>query len=194
MKNKEISIIGDNQLIDNNDLGYYVYKSLRMSTKLKNGITVERLRSNIFHTELIFHPMWLAKLLVIADRKPFPSKEIPMIGFVDAVSGYRGLSSSLKTNKYSIDPANMIAPKIEEYDDVTRYIQDVQHRQINRSYVLKKPNHKIVDYFLVYLPLWKVKLSGDLLPDSRIINAITGESETYLSDQWGTDKWYLKTY
>ncbi|TRM12111.1 hypothetical protein FH966_10680 [Lentibacillus cibarius] len=191
-EDKGVFLMGGDRLIDNNDLYFYVYKSLKLSTKLKKNISVERIKTDTYRKELIFHPMWLAKLLVIADRKPFPPKQVPMICFVDAVSGYRGLSSEFKITKCSTEPTEMKEPKIVKQEDIERYIKDVQNRQINRSYILKKPRHKIVDYSLVYLPLWKIEIDSVLIPEPLILNANTGESEKYLSSQWGTDNWFLQ--
>ena len=73
---------------------------------------------------------------------------------------------------------------IKNEEEVKIYIRDVQVRQINRSYILKKPLHEIRELFLAYLPIWKVQISSNLVNDTIYINGNTGESEKYLADRW----------
>ncbi|MEC5424795.1 hypothetical protein QGM71_15015 [Virgibacillus sp. C22-A2] len=187
---EDIVLLGSNTLIQEENLCKYMYKTLNWSMKVKKGINTDFLKRNIHSKELIYHPIWLAKLLVIADRKPFKPKKIPMMCFVDAVSGYRGLLTTVpKTTDHPIGSTKVIAPRIDKSEEVQKYIKDIQHTQINRSYVLKKPEHKIVEKFLVHLPIWKVQVEEGSFKKVFMINANTGESEEYMSDQWKTEKW-----
>lgn len=128
------------------------------------------------------------KTLVIADRKPFPPKKTPNMIFIDAVSGYRGLLSTVpETSDAVIIERKLVHPNIIR-KDVLPYIQDVQTSQINRSYILKRPKHELVDYFLIYLPLWKGKIVSQHLNEGFVINANTGESEKHMAKLWKSNK------
>ena len=193
VKSKELLILGNPKPFSEEQLCRYMYKSLKLWTKWKREINESYLREHIKQIKLVYHPMWVAKLLLLADRKPFPPKKIPRMCFVDAVSGYRGLLSAVHpttTIDVGFNEGIVIKSKITE-QSVKKYIKDVQERQINRQYVLKKPEHRIVDYFLVHLPLWKIKVESDLLKKEFIINGNPGESEEFLASQWTTSKWTL---
>src|SRR5690625_3648807 len=180
MHTNKITIMGNNILISQNALMKHIYKSLKWSLKIKKNVNVEFVKRHIDKKELLYHPIWLAKTLVIADRKPFPPKKTPNMIFVDAVSGYRGLISTIpETVKADINIEKLVHSKITS-NDVLKYFKDVQTSQINRSYILKKPKHKIIDFFLVYLPLWKGKVSSQLFETDFIINANTGDSEDHM--------------
>lgn len=188
MKKDEISIIGDHQLISDEKLIKGMYKSLKWSVRLRRLINEKELKQSITNKQLIYHPLWVAKLIVIADRKPFNPKKTPMMAFVDGVSGYRGLFA---TNPKIETATNIMSsqrtkPVIHDENEVLKYITDVQQKQINRSYVLKKPNHKVVDFFLAYLPIWIVDISHNKIKQQFIINANTGESEQYMAGLWKT--------
>lgn len=190
LSKKEIHVIGDNECIDNKQLYAYIYKSVHLVAKLKKDVTIAFLKTNTNNKELIFHPMWLAQMLVIADRKPFPPKQSSINCFIDAVSGYRGLlTSDMRISRHIVDESKVISPKIKAAYEVEKYIQDVQRTQINRSYILKKPKHRIIHYSLVYLPLWKIDINSDYVSNPLFLNANTGESEKYLSSQWETNRW-----
>lgn len=76
--------------------------------------------------------MWVAKMLVIAERKPFPPRVTPNMGFVDAVSGYRGLFTSVPPFQ-SVNSDGLVArPILQSEDQLQPYIQDLQS-QINKK-------------------------------------------------------------
>src|SRR5690625_2693860 len=184
MHTKKITIIGNNILIGQNALMKHIYKSLKWSLKIKKNVNVDFIKRYIDKKELVYHPIWLAKTLVVADRKPFSPKKTPNMIFVDAISGYRGLISTIpETIKADINIEKIVHSKITS-NDVLKFIKDVQTSQINRSYILKKPKHEIVDYFLVYLPLWQGKIISHLFETDFIINANTGDSEDYMAKLW----------
>ncbi len=188
MKEK-IVLLGKGNLIPENELAKHAYRAMKWNVKWKRGLNEEFFRKHMRETELIFHPLWVAKLLVIAARSPFPPKKTPMMGFVDAVSGYRGLLSAMPhMTEFEADPDKIVSPVIHS-EKVTKYIQDIQQKQINRQYLLKKPKHQIVELCLLYLPLWKVNVQSNQLQEIIYINANTGESEDYMSKQWKTEKW-----
>ncbi|MFC4557645.1 hypothetical protein ACFO3D_05410 [Virgibacillus kekensis] len=189
---EKIGVIGKKEKITERDIYPHMYKALKWRTRINKSITEEYLNEHTVSKALFYHPIWLAKILLIARRPPFPPKKIPNMIFVDAVSGYRGLISSIPgTVIQEVDPQPLISPKINEQDAVKRYVEDVQINQINRSYVLKKPEYDLRDLSLVYLPLWRVKVESDLLTKEFTINANTGESEEYMSSLWDSNKLLL---
>jgi|SRR5699024_946467 len=191
---KKISILGNNELLSREQVYDSMFKSLKWSTRVKKEINSDFLKKNTKQKELIYHPLWLAKLLVIADRKPFPPKKTPMIAFIDSISGYRGLLSKVP-NIVKVKPAmnsKIRKPMITDSDEIKKYIIDVQKSQINRSYVLKKPEYEIIDHFLVHLPLWKVTVDNSMLKQKFVINANTGESEGHMASLWNTNKMKIK--
>lgn len=194
MFRKQITILGHPKQISEDQLNRYIFKSLGIMTKVKNKVNQHFLEQHVKRKELLYHPMWLAKILVIADRKPFPPKKIPKMCFIDAISGYRGLLTTVPSTSKKDEPFRtsfVISPEIKEPDEVKRYIKDVQEKQINRSYILKKPEHQLIEYDLVYLPLWKVQMKSSTLTKDFYINANTGESEEYLAKQWKSKRWLL---
>src|SRR5690625_3082941 len=189
MKKKTITLLGKNKLISHDRLYFHMYKALKWSEKLKRNVNSSYLKRNMTNQELFYHPLWIAKTLVIAGRSPFPPKKIPKMIFVDAISGYRGMLSTVP-DMVDIDvkpkELNEVGITAEEAE---KYIKDVQEKQINRSYVLKKPDHQLVELSLVHLPLWKVIVKSDVVNKEFIINANTGESEEYMGNFWQESKW-----
>jgi len=189
MKKKTITLLGKNKLISHDRLYFHMYKALKWSEKLKRNVNSSYLKRNMTNQELFYHPLWIAKTLVIAGRSPFPPKKIPKMIFVDAISGYRGMLSTVP-DMVDIDvkpkELNEVGITVEEAE---KYIKDVQEKQINRSYVLKKPDHQLVELSLVHLPLWKVIVKSDVVNKEFIINANTGESEEYMGNFWQESKW-----
>ncbi|NLS09552.1 hypothetical protein HGQ17_05915 [Nesterenkonia sp. MY13] len=148
--------------------------------------------SAITSKTLIHHPMWLAKILTFADRPPFPPKVRPNVAFVDAVSGYRGVMETVPPLWETTDDdasARQIKPKITTEEKAKPYVRAVLDK-VDRSYMMKKPRHSIEELNLVYLPLWKVKLALPGAPEEMVINANTGEPETYLARQWSSTSWH----
>ncbi len=188
---KRISRIGDKNISD--ALLYKsIYKTLGIQQKLNRSINPDYVRDHTTKKEMLYHPFWMAKNLIVADRPPFPPKKIPRIIFVDAVSGYRGLFSHVPPiNTESIADKMLTAPQITE-ENLEKYIKDVQEKQINRSYILKKPRHENKATELVYLPIWKVKVSSSELDHTFYINGNTGESEQFISERWWNGKDLLK--
>ncbi|SFD89040.1 hypothetical protein SAMN05216238_105160 [Lentibacillus persicus] len=184
-KEATINVIGDHPAIRENELYNHVYKAAGIKARLSSSINEDFLRQNTKTCELLFHPFWLAKTLVIADRPPFPPRKQPNMIFVDAVSGYRGVFSKIPPiSNREIGDGSIVETFITDTDDAERYVKNVQENQINRSYILKKPMHEIREISLFYLPLWKVSVSSELLDETFFINGNTGESEKFMSERW----------
>lgn len=189
---KIIQRIG-NKLISETVLYKSIYKSLRVKEKINKSVNIDYIRKNMTEKELIYHPFWIAKNLVIAERPPFPSKKMPNVIFIDAVSGYRGLFSKIPSIiKEEVRGDNLAPLRIKQEEEVKKYIKNVQEKQINRSYILKKPLHEVKEVSLVYLPIWKVKVEGDEIDETFYINGNTGESERFMSERWKSGKDLLK--
>lgn len=179
--------IGDWQVVTDENLHQFVYKNLGIKHKLK--VNKEQVREQIVEKELLYHPLWLAKTFVIADRPPFSPKKMPNIIFVDAVSGYRGVFQKVpKMQGIEIDEDCAVRKRIDKDDCERKYLKDVQENQINRSYILKKPRHEIVDVYPAYLPIWKVAVESELFRETLYLNANTGEHEKYMSERWANGK------
>lgn len=187
---KNIKRIGDGQNdISGPKLYKAVYKSLGLKGKLSKRVNQDYIREHVHHEELIYHPFWMVKNLVVAERPPFASKKIPRIIFVDAVSGYRGIFSHVPPlTDEAVDDGQLTSLQIDSEEAVSKYIKDVQVKQINRSYILKKPLHEIKETSLVYLPIWKVRLKSSEFNRTFFINKNTGESEQFLSERWWNGK------
>lgn len=184
MKSEEIILLGNNQLILEDNLHSYMYKALKWSEKLRKNVNRPFLKKHMTNKELVYHPLWIAKTLVLAGRHPFPPKKIPKMVFVDALSGYRGMLSTVpETSTLKVTSNQLIEADIFE-EEAKKYIIDVQEKQINRSYVLKKPDHQLVDISLHYLPLWKTTVKSTIFNKDFIINANTGESEEHMGKFW----------
>lgn len=186
---KTIMRIGNTSIISENEVYKFVYKAAGAGAKLKREVNDAYLKQHTKACELIYHPFWLAKTLVIADRPPFPPKKMPNVLFVDAVSGYRGVFSKippLEEKQVSKDSLNEML--ISSKKEAQAYVQDVQKKQINRSYILKKPRHEVKELELVYLPLWKVKTCNRHINETFYINGNTGESEKHMSRRWEEGK------
>src|SRR5690625_4363106 len=189
---KKIQRIG-NKLISESVLYKSIYKSLGVKGKINKSINIDYIHENVTDKELIYHPFWIVKNLVIAERPPFPSKKMPNIIFIDAVSGYRGLFSKIPpVTAEEVEGETLVPLRISNEKDVNKYIKNVQEKQINRSYILKKPIHEVKEVSLVYLPIWKVKVKSDELNETFYINGNTGESEKFMSDRWKSGKDLLK--
>lgn len=188
MAGKKIQRIG-NKLISDPELYTSIYKSLGVKGKFNNTVNPDYIRKHVLEKELIYHPFWIAKTLVIAERPPFPSKKMPNVIFVDAVSGYRGLFSHIPpVTEEEIETNTLATLRINKEEDVNKYIKNVQEKQINRSYILKKPIHEVKDVSLIYLPIWKVKVKSEDLKETFYINGNTGESEKFMSERWKSGK------
>ncbi|MBN8235594.1 hypothetical protein JF544_10070 [Halobacillus kuroshimensis] len=152
----------------------------------------EAIEQGITKLEKMYHPMWIVKMLVIADRKPFPSKVKPNMAFIDGRSGYRGLFPNVPpiTQKEVLD-SKVRSADITKQDVLNKYVTDIQEKQINRNYVLKKPRYDIKEIEVVYLPLWKVEVDSPYLTKTFVINGNTGESEDLLFELWSKNEWRL---
>lgn len=188
---ENIKRIGDKN-ISETTLYKSIYKSLGMRQKISRTINPDYIRAHITESELIYHPFWMAKNLIVAARPPFSPKKIPRIIFVDAVSGYRGLFSHVPPiSEETVGNKELTVPRVTE-EDVEIYIKDVQEKQINRSYILKKPTHENKETLLVYLPIWKVRIKSSELNSTFYINGNTGESEQFISERWWNGKDLIK--
>ncbi|WP_163970287.1 hypothetical protein [Oceanobacillus halotolerans] len=185
-KSKTIQRIGtETAITDETSLNHYILKSLPLRLRMQRDINVEYLQQYTVKKDLIYHPFWIAKTLVVAERPPFPAKKMPNVIFVDAVSGYRGVFSKIPPlQEEQVEKDSLVSLKVTDEDKARSYVKDVQERQINRSYVLKKPKHEIHSIELVYLPLWRVSIRSGLLNETFYINANNGESEKHMSKQW----------
>lgn len=146
------------------------------------------LRQAVTDQELIYHPLWLGKVLTLADRPPFQPKRVPNAAFVDAVSGYRGVLERIpEVDHATHDDGRQVKPLINTEQQAERYVQAVMHT-VDRGYVLKKPQHQLASLELLHLPLWKMTVEA---PEQRVVyvNAVTGEPETYLARQWASGAW-----
>lgn len=183
----DIQRIGTNTISDK-VLYKSIYKKLSVKQKVNKSVTPEYIEQHTTHKEMIYHPIWMIKNMVVAGRPPFPPKKIPRVIFVDAVSGYRGLFSHVPhLINAQADDSQMVEPVIDEAS-LDKYISDVRTKQINRSYMLKKPDHTLEGTSLTYLPLWKVTVASDFINHVFYINANTGEDEQFMSDRWKSRK------
>lgn len=190
---ESIAIIGEKVNVSENDLFKHVYKAIGMKARMNRTIDENYVRQHTKVCTLVYHPFWLAKTLVIADRPPFQPRTLPNMIFVDAVSGYRGVFSRIPPiTDQQMNHRDRVQMRISKKDDVTKYVKNVQEKQINRSYILKKPRHEIKEIFLVYLPLWKVAVRSGLINETFYINANTGESEKFMAERWQHGKDLLK--
>lgn len=185
-----VTVLGKDTLIQEGNLYSFMYKSLEWRTKMNKNIDVNFLKMHTISTELFYYPMWIAKILLIAERKPFPAKKIPNMIFVDAISGYRGLFSSIPVMvEKNVDSSKLVDNTINNLERAKQYIIDVQKKQINRAYVLKKPDYHLEDLFLAYIPIWRVRVEGPSFQRRFFINSNTGESEEYMSKLWENGTW-----
>ncbi|ARI77885.1 hypothetical protein [Halobacillus mangrovi] len=186
-----VSILGEESIMEK-DLPEHMYKNLKPSLKWNRQLNEETLKQGITKKEKIYHPMWIVKMLIIADRKPFPPKIKPNMAFIDAVSGYRGLFPNVPPiTPTEVSDSKVRRAEITKQELLSKYIVDVQDKQINRNYILKKPRYEIKAIDLVYLPLWKVDVDTNFLTKTFIINGNTGESEELLLKLWNSTEWRL---
>lgn len=176
--------IGTGSVLGADDLLKGVRRALgRKGRRSRNLSTI---RQSIRKQELIYHPLWLGRILTYADRPPFPPKKSPNVVFVDAVSGYRGVLERVPAVQWHPEgQREPVRTVISTSRQAERYVRAVLHT-VNRAYVLKKPEHELVSLDLVRLPLWQVNLG-----EQRVVyvNAVTGEPESYLAGLWGTKTW-----
>ncbi|GAB3067021.1 hypothetical protein ACFOU0_00210 [Salinicoccus sesuvii] len=164
----------------------FIRRASGVMRKFSVSVSEEVIRQRLESIHLIHHPVWIIKNTVIAARRPFKPKRTPNMIFVDAVSGYRGLLSTVPAiHEVAVEKDSIVRATIDQ-SEVDRYIEDVQAKQIDRSYVLKKPHHESSDLRLVHLPLWKVVLRGERQDEIYYINANTGESEYFMSRRWNS--------
>lgn len=170
-----------------------IYKSLGAKQKLSRRIDASYIRAHITDQELIYHPFWMVKSLIIAARPPFPPKKIPRMIFIDAVSGYRGIFSHVPPiTKEEAADGSITTPFLRSEEDIDIYIRHVQEKQINKQYLLKKPEHEVVERTLAHLPLFKIRVESAEISGTFYINANTGEPEDFLSERWAGRKDLLK--
>lgn len=139
---------------------------------------------------LVLRPMWIAATKVIADRPPFRPRVQPQTIFIDAVSGYRGLlEKPPPARRVTLDPRDpsldgipcTLLPRRLSRSRAEELVGDVQRRQIDRSYALRKPRHALLGLELMLLPLWRFEPGGDA--PAGTVNALSGDDESFLMDQ-----------
>lgn len=185
MKIKQIG----NEILGMDELHQAIYKSLGLKTRFNRNIDARHIKENIRDVELKYHPFWMVKTLLVAARPPFPPRKLPRMLFIDAVSGYRGMFSHVPpVSESNIETEKLVQPVIKDETETNRYIKDVHEKQINRSYILKKPEHEVLEKELVYLPIWTGTVQSDFVNITFHINANTGESEKFLADRWQNGK------
>ncbi|MCA0984265.1 hypothetical protein LCL89_09430 [Halobacillus yeomjeoni] len=186
-----VNILGE-ETVTEQELPEYMYKNLKPSLKMNRNVTKETLENGIVKKEKLYHPMWIVKMLIIADRKPFPPKVKPNMAFIDAVSGYRGLFPNVPPiNEKEVSESKVKKARITKQDLLSKYVVNIQEKQINRNYILKKPRYEIKETSIVYLPLWEVEVDTKYLTKTFVINGNTGESENLLYDLWQSGEWML---
>lgn len=174
--------------ISEKELYQSIYKSLGMKARLNKTINADYLKKNTTSATLLYHPFWMVKNLVLADRPPFPPKKIPRMIFIDAVSGYRGIFSHVPpVSEEAVDEEKIVEALIRE-EAVDQYAEDVRAKQIDKQYLLKKPRHEALETALVYLPIHKVVVESAEVNKTFYINGNTGESEQFLSERWKNGK------
>ncbi|WP_143414431.1 hypothetical protein [Halobacillus massiliensis] len=192
VSSKTLQLIGTGEGVKKEELSGLIYRSLGVQVKLNKRLTKDYLKDHITEQQMFYHPLWVGKLLVIADRKPFPPRKKPNMVFIDAVSGYRGLFPSVPPLKGAeASAAQTVGAEITKQEAEEKYIIDIQEKQINRSYVLKKPRYELRELFLTYLPLWKIRVDSSYLTKEFVINGNTGESEEFMSKLWKSREWRL---
>ncbi|CDQ19372.1 hypothetical protein [Halobacillus karajensis] len=186
-----VNLLG-NGTVQARELSAYIYKTLKAPLRWNRKLDEEIIDKGIVKKEKIYHPMWAVKMLVIADRKPFPPRKKPNMAFVDAVSGYRGLFPNVPfVTQEKVSTSNVKEALITKQELLEKYITDIQKKQINRNYVLKKPRYEIRETEMVYLPLWKVEVETTFFTETFVINGNTGESEDLLMKLWNSNEWKL---
>ncbi|GGD03110.1 hypothetical protein GCM10007216_37280 [Thalassobacillus devorans] len=186
-----VNVLGEDTL-ESHELPGYMYKNLKPSLKLNRQLNKELIEKGIVKKEKVYHPMWIVKMLEIADRKPFPPRKRPNMLFVDAVSGYRGLFPNVPPITQKEETSTRVKKaSITKQELLGKYIVDVQEKQINRKYVLKKPGYEIKEIEMVYLPLWLVEVETAFFSKTFVLNGNTGESEDLLMKLWKSNEWKL---
>jgi|SRR5699024_1651026 len=174
--------------ISEKELYKSIYISLGMKARMNKTITADYLKKHTTSESLLYHPFWMVKNLILADRPPFPPKKIPRMIFVDAVSGYRGIFSHVPpVSEEAVVDGVIVEPVIQE-NEVDKYAEDVRRKQIDKQYLLKKPRQEIVETSMVYLPIYKVVVDSVVVKRTFYINGNTGESEQFLSERWSSGK------
>lgn len=158
-----------------------IYRNLSLRERLNRKIDIDYISKNIVEKKFYYHPFWVAKLLVIAERKPFSPKVTPQMVFIDAITGYRGILSSVPYVKEDdVDSIDLMKPFISSEERVQKYIIDIQINQINNLYMIKKPIYETKDVALHYIPFYKVQVKSPLINKELLLNVNTGEHEDYL--------------
>lgn len=180
----KIKVLGEGLHFGKKRLVKDTYRCVPFFDRMKKLVTKKDLEKKASF-RLFYHPFWVAKTLVIAERPPFSPKKIPNMLFVDAVSGYRGMFSHVpKITEKKVSKRVLQTPVIASKEEAKRYITDIQVHQINRSYLLKKPKHKLLALNMLYLPIWEVCVEVEGEERYFYINGNTGENEAFLAKQW----------
>lgn len=187
----KLNILGEDS-IQEHELPKYMYKGLKPSLKLNKKLDENVIKKGIVKSEKVYQPMWIVKMLIIADRKPFPPKIKPNMVFVDAISGYRGLFPNVPpVTQQKVASSKVKDATITKQELLEKYLINIQEKQINRNYVLKKPRYEVKEAEVVYLPLWLIEVDTDFFTKTFLINGNTGESEDLLKKLWKSNEWKL---
>lgn len=73
--------IGERQVVTEDNLHQFIYKNIGLKNKLKTKVNKEYVKQQLADYDLIYHPMWLAKTIVIAERPTISSKKIAQYHF-----------------------------------------------------------------------------------------------------------------
>lgn len=116
-----------------------VSKNLGFKLRLNQKINTAYIEKHTAEKMLIYHPYWIVKTLVVAARSPFPPKKLPQVIFVDGVSGYKGVFSHVPpVIEEEMNSNQLLSPELGEIEIIEKYVVNVQEKQINRQYMLKK--------------------------------------------------------
>ncbi|WP_347861143.1 hypothetical protein U0355_10650 [Salimicrobium sp. PL1-032A] len=188
---EKVTLLGEEK-IEEKELPGLIYKQLKPTLRMKRGLDERTIRDGITRVEKRYHPMWVIKMLIIAERKPFPPKVTPNMVFVDGRSGYRGLFTTVPPRlEKEVGEHEVLRPFFSKQEMLGKYVKDVQEKQINRKYVLKKPKYDVKEMDLLYLPIWQVEVKNAHVDTTYWVNGNTGESEELLMKLCESQEWML---
>ena len=125
-----------------------------------------------------YKPYWFVKILALAARPPLKPKKIKYVAFVDAVTGFAGLTYSFpQFVKIDTGELNIEKPQVDKHKMMS-IINKVTEQQILRKYLLKRPELIINDSELIFLPYLKAKVYAGNTLNTLYINRISGEIDS----------------
>ncbi|MFB4159013.1 hypothetical protein ACE1TF_03930 [Geomicrobium sp. JSM 1781026] len=173
----ELLVIGDGTEQKIPDRLHTLRKQVRKSFKVK--MATDELEQFMKRKQKVFYPIWVVKLQVIAERKPFSPKITAMTAFIDAISGHHQLHTDAPSFEYIGAIGVKIPPKLSSVKQIEPYIANIK-THLNKKYMNKKPDYLIEDSFLSYMPLWEYEVKYRGLTKTFALNATTGEPEQHL--------------